>query len=87
MSDSQKEQLYNKLRQAGQIEVIQAHLREKLLASNWKNIVSDSCDDFINRCGIENTSLENLTKNVMPTAQSSVPEEIKGVFLEKFGAS
>ena len=77
MSDQAKEALYNKLRESGQIEVIQAHLREKLLESSWKSAVSDRCDEYINRHGIEKTNIDDLSKDVMPVAQASVPEEIK----------
>ena len=82
MTDPAKEALYNKLRESGEIDKIQNALREMLLGSSWKTAVSERCDDYISRHGIEKTTLDELTKEVLPHAQASVPESVKTDLLE-----
>ena len=55
-----KEQLYNRLRESGQISVIQNVLQEKLMASNWPRLVEEKCDQYIEKVGVQKVTLDGL---------------------------
>merc|ERR1712060_252378 len=75
--DITKEQLYNRLRESGQISVIQNVLQEKLMSSVWPKIIEQKCDQYIDKVGVQKVTLDGLTNEVLPAARASVPEEIK----------
>ena len=55
-----KEQLYNRLRESGQISVIQNVLQEKLMASNWPGLVEEKWDQYIEKFGVQKVTLDGL---------------------------
>jgi len=72
-----REALFKQLKESGELERIQSHLRKTLIESEWRNTVAKKCDEIIDKNGVDKVSVEKLTQEVTPLARATVPDKVK----------
>ncbi|KAH6563303.1 hypothetical protein BASA50_002388 [Batrachochytrium salamandrivorans] len=81
MADLEKRQfrvvIDEKLVRTGEKDKLKEYLRLRLVESGWRDKLKTHCKDVVRSKGAENTSMDELLKEISPHARAMVPEQIK----------
>jgi len=78
-----KATIHSKLVQSGEKEKLKEHLRQRLIECGWRDQLKLSAKDLIKERGLENFKLEDLVRDITPSARSTVPDSVKRELLVK----
>ena len=82
-SQELKSTIHTKLVQSGEKEKLKEHLRQRLIECGWRDQLKLKAKDLIRERGLENFKLEDLVRDITPSARSSVPDTVKRELLVK----
>eukprot|EP01094_Clydonella_sp_ATCC50884_P024523 TRINITY_DN6167_c1_g1_i2.p1 TRINITY_DN6167_c1_g1~~TRINITY_DN6167_c1_g1_i2.p1 ORF type:complete len:114 (-),score=23.28 TRINITY_DN6167_c1_g1_i2:229-543(-) len=76
-----KASVNSKLIETGEKDRLKEILRTRLEKCGWRAEMKTLCQDIIVKRGVENTTVEDLVKEITPKGRAQVPAEVKGELL------
>lgn len=75
-------QINELLNTKGEREKMQELIERKLVECGWNDRVKGACKEYIRSKGVDNVNVDDVVEAVTPSAQGSVPPEVKASVLE-----